>query len=577
MSAEPKTGLKVKPGDDRPSAIRKRSPCTTLFAFYDLQICTVTFDFFTFLLRAEIARRDGGFAGLHIVFVPGADDGFRMMHHNGAVSRWRLRNILVAGCAMMPTVNGVTVCIARRQAEQIERANSTSVFPVGYTTRIFDSQAANEASIDAFMFAGLAALHIKGVEIPHLVPSGRSKEWVRSWLDPNVGDRKPVVITLRESPFDRARNSRLAEWAAFAHGLDRSEFMPVFVRDTDAVFTTVPEELNEFPICTRASLDVDVRMALYEAAYANLLVNNGPLALCYLNPRIRYLVFKHFNSAQGEDEKATFAVYGIPQLGQTPMATPFQRNVWKDDRRGDIAAEFQILRAGIEDASAAGRLDAYCQRGTMSTDAAIASATAMHSVGRFEAAASIYEFLSEADPEHPDVAGMLGLARHHQGRNLDAIVNLQRAVALAPHRAVHWFNLGVVYREMENFDEAISAFKRVLDIDSEVRGANENLGDIYAEIKDWKQAAQYYTSAIEHYPCDLATYAGLARCLKAIGRKSEAYEIFRYAGEVEKARLTEQDDARRSELTGLNKIHDNMHPYFVLPRTGRDMDQRTSL
>lgn len=549
----------------------------TLFAFYDLQICTVTFDFFTYLLRAEIERRDRGFTNLHVVFVPGADDGFRMMHHSGPVSRWRLRNILVAGCAMMPTVNGVTVCRTREQAERIEQNNPASIFPNGYQTKIVDSQPAIDAAIEAFMFAGLATLHIKGVEIPHLVPSERSKEWVRSWLEPLVGDRKPVVITLRESPFDRARNSRLQEWVAFAQSLDRNEFVPVFVRDTDAVYTKVPEELVEFSLCTRASMDVVVRMALYEAAYMNLLVNNGPLALCYLNPRIRYLVFKHFNVAQGEDEKATFAVYGIPQLGQTPMSTPFQRNVWKDDRCVDISAEFENLRTRIEDAAVAGHLKEFSRRGAMSLDAAFESATAMHSVGRYDAAASIYKYLSEENPGNADVIGMLGLARHHQGRSAEAITTLKRAVALAPQGSVHWFNLGVVYREMDKYDKARWAFHQVLEIDPLVSGAHQNLGDLYVKLENWKEAAYHFASAIEIDSGDIATHFGLARCLKAIGRNSEAYEIFRYASAVEKARLIDQEEAKRTEIASLKKIHDDMLPYFVLPRTGRDIGDRTSI
>jgi tetratricopeptide (TPR) repeat protein len=567
----------MNPNNECQSRLLKRSAGDTLFAFYDLQICTVTFDFFTFLLRAEIARRDGDFAQLHIVFVPGADDGFRMMHHSGAVSGWRLRNILVAGCTMLPSVRSVTVCESREQAAEFEGDNPETMFPTGYTTRIVDSQTANDAAIDAFMFAGLAALHIKGVEIPNLVPSNSAKDWTRAWLETRTEGRKPVVITLRESPFDPARNSRLDEWAAFADGLDLSEFCPVFVRDTDAVFTAIPPQLRKFSICNRASLEVDIRMALYEAAYANLLVNNGPLAFCYLNPRVRYLVFKHFNAAQGEDEKATFAVYGIAQFGQTPMATPFQLNVWQDDRCNGISEAFEELSGRIEAATAAGTLGRSDCRGTMSTANAIASATAMHSVGRYDAAASIYEHLSEVEPDHPDIAGMLGLARHHQGRRDDAIAHLQRAISLSPTSHIHWFNLGVVYREAGDIERAISAFEKVLEINPEIRGAHENLGDIFAKHEDWKQAARHYTLAIELHADDMTAYSKLARCLEGLGRKAEAYELYRRAGAAEKTRLTERDDAKRAEISALNKIHPDMHPYYVLPRTGRDLEDRLAL
>src|SRR5258707_10986285 len=48
-----------------------------LFAFYDLQVAPVTFDFLWFLAAADLERRRLGLKSVHTVIVPGGHDGVR--------------------------------------------------------------------------------------------------------------------------------------------------------------------------------------------------------------------------------------------------------------------------------------------------------------------------------------------------------------------------------------------------------------------------------------------------------------------------------------------------------------------
>ena len=94
------------------------------------------------------------------------------------------------------------------------------------------------------MFAGVVIRHLKGDEVPVLTPTLRAQQYVREWYEKHANGRKVIAITLRESPNDPARNSNLDAWARFAATIDENEFLPVIIRDTDAVFLPVPQELK---------------------------------------------------------------------------------------------------------------------------------------------------------------------------------------------------------------------------------------------------------------------------------------------------------------------------------------------
>jgi hypothetical protein len=89
-----------------------------------------------------------------------------------------------------------------------------------------------------------------------------------------------------------ARNSNLPAWVAFARGLDASRYCPVFVPDTNETIEGLPNELRDFRVFPEAAWNVPLRMALYERAFINLGVNNGPMGLAWLNACVCYATLK---------------------------------------------------------------------------------------------------------------------------------------------------------------------------------------------------------------------------------------------------------------------------------------------
>lgn len=548
--------------------VNKGKSSLVLYAFYDLQICTVTFDFLSFLLRAELRRIQVGCKSLHIVFVPGADDGFRMMHLSGDISRWRLQNMHIAACSFLSSIKGITVCPTRAQATSIEDNLASNIFPVDYTTHIFDSQKAIQASIDAFMFAGVVIRHLKGDEVPVLTPTLRAQQYVREWYEKHANGRKVIAITLRESPNDPARNSNLDAWARFAATIDENEFLPVIIRDTDAVFLPVPQELKGLCHFNEAAIDLDLRLAFYESAFLNMLVNNGPLQICYLNPKIRYLAYKMFNVTNDADEKATCAVYGIPIGGQLPMATPFQRVIWDDDNYETLMKSFTETSCAINEAFRRKQLKRIEKRHCHGRDESFRIAVTLHEVSWYKHALDIYEHLLTIDRHDVEVATMRGLALLHLGRSEEAKTALKSCHECKPELTQCSFNLALAETSTGNTIAAIEILERLKNSASTLKGIPGCLGKLYLSEKRFEEAADTFSAVVGSDPFDWRTWLHLAACQEELGRSKRALSSYNTC----LRQLNKQEQfLKRAEVDLIpwkGRIFEGRHNHLILPGFG---------
>ena len=548
--------------------VNKGKSSLVLYAFYDLQICTVTFDFLSFLLRAEMRRIQVGCKSLHIVFVPGADDGFRMMHLSGDISRWRLQNMHIAACSFLSSIKGITVCSKRAQATSIEDNLASNIFPVDYTTHIFDSQKAIQSSIDAFMFAGVVIRHLKGDEVPVLTPTLRAQQYVREWYEKHAKGRKVIAITLRESPNDPARNSNLDAWARFAATIDENEFLPVIIRDTDAVFSTVPDKIKGLCHFNEAAIDLDLRLAFYEFAFLNMLVNNGPLQVCYLNPKIRYLAYKMFNVTNEADERATCGVYGIPIGGQLPMATPFQRVIWDDDNYEVLIESFLETSHAINDASGRNELEKMEIRPSPGRDGSFRFAVTLHEVSWFEHALDIYDHLLTLYPDDIEVSVMRGLALLHLGQLEKSKVVLKSCLERQPDFKQCSFNLALAEFLLGNTSASIKILESLKVNSVKMHGILGCLGEFYSSEKSFEKAADAFSADLESNPFKWKTWFDLAACQTKLGKSKEALNS--YLNGINCHKKLERD-LKQAELVLFpwkKTLLEGRHTHQILPGIG---------
>ena len=200
-----------------------------LCAFYDLEVSPASFDICSFLVLADLERRERGLAKIAIVIVPGPNEGYRNddAPYSTLNKDWRLQNILIPVCGLLESPVSISVCHSREEAQLIEASLSREVFPVGYCV---------DAPRGDFLWSGITAAAAQGIKIPKFHASSQALEYVEAWLNRVAGDRKVIAITLRETSYSIARNSNVPEWLEFARSLDPEVYQPVFIRDTEALF-----------------------------------------------------------------------------------------------------------------------------------------------------------------------------------------------------------------------------------------------------------------------------------------------------------------------------------------------------
>ena len=311
-----------------------------LYAFFDFEVAPCTFNIMEFLVLAEIERLKKGCRSIHVVIVPGPDEGFRenqldlyrelgAIHYQSDVMRWRLFNIVVPCCQLLPSCQKVTVCTSREEAVELESALVTHVFPKGYLVR---------SPTDCSDLVHIMAAASREIFLPSLKATPQALSVVRSWLQTRqIDETKLVTITLRESPYENPKNSSLKDWGEFGRSLDASVHFPVIIRDTDAVFGPVPPELEGLTIFSDVSWNIELRAALYELAYLNMFLTHGPVWFCCHNRQTRYIMVMKNNTC-GAGLWSHLHSQGLTPGSQLSWGTPFQQLVWNDD-------EFEVLKS----------------------------------------------------------------------------------------------------------------------------------------------------------------------------------------------------------------------------------------
>ena len=315
-----------------------------LYVFYDFENSPITFDIVAFLINAEIFRRANNYSFLCIVLVPGKDKGFRkrsnLNKEEMKSESWRIRNILIPCCYLLPSCRNVMVYQNREDVKVFLMKASIHKFPADYNISI---------STSAHSFWRLVDSYHKNGEIPSIHPTPQAIKYINEWISNNAQNRKVITITLRTSPYGKDRNSNIGAWCQFADTLKKTDYLPIFIRDTDDDFQLVPKELQGFKIFSAISWNVELRTALYEQAYLNMFVNNGPVILCILNKKTRYLSFKLITETSPETTVKHMKMQKILPGKDYPFATSFQKLIWEDDKFPVIEREFKKIVEEIED------------------------------------------------------------------------------------------------------------------------------------------------------------------------------------------------------------------------------------
>jgi hypothetical protein len=318
---------------------------STLYAFYDLGVAPVSFDFLWFLVGAELERQRRELGQIHVVIVPGLYGGLRRESRDLENSitpeerRARVNTMLVPACSLLPSLGGITVAASRAQAEGIMELAGSKIFPARYEPAFPCYPGPQEP---------LRVAREQGARIGVLRATSVDLAAVDNRLTAHRRGCRVVTITLRGYDYVPTRNSNIPAWTEFARRLDPERFSVVFVPDTAQCFSRAPAELQNFLVFREAAVALGLRMALYERAYLNLGVNNGPMGLCWLNDQTRYITFKMLSDVAPQTTPEYMQFLGFEIGKSLPFATPWQQWVWAEDELEVIENAFVAMLKHLE-------------------------------------------------------------------------------------------------------------------------------------------------------------------------------------------------------------------------------------
>src|SRR5262245_51040099 len=327
------------------AAPKPEDAARTLFAFYDLQVSPITFDFLWFLVGADLERRRRALDAVHVVIVPGRAGGLRREREDyedvvdAEARAQRISNILLPACALLPTRAGVTHAASRTHAGFIRAALASHLYPANYEPALPVFAGSRECLANA------------GPEMPRVPSLRATSENLRNvdrWAASTCGGRRIVAITLRDYAYMPARNSNMPAWITFARSLDPAHFCPVFVPDLEQTLNGQLQDLQGHAVLGEAAWNLGLRMALYERAYVSMGVNTGPMGLCWLNARTHYATLKMAPAHVPQTTPAFYRELGFEPGRSLPFATATQELVWEDDTMEAIQRAFTRIAARID-------------------------------------------------------------------------------------------------------------------------------------------------------------------------------------------------------------------------------------
>lgn len=291
-----------------------------LTAFYDLAYGPVSFDFVTWLVRAMLEQQRAGCDRLHVVIVPkdGGLGGFARHwgKHDDEATRWRLQHIVIpaASLAAATVTMAPSALWAKRLQVDSERVQAGPCWwPEG----------------KAHFMGPLVEAGRRGEQIPMLRATDAARRYVAAFRAGRYGPL--ATLTLRNQETDPDRNTDPEEWTKLGAWLVSRGFDVVTLDEAN-------EALAGGRACFEA--DVDLRLALYEAAAMNFIGNNGPQELLKFSAT-PYLAF---GQALGAGWREHFRKYFSMEVGdQLPWAQPNQRLVYQPATFAVMGRAFEAL------------------------------------------------------------------------------------------------------------------------------------------------------------------------------------------------------------------------------------------
>ncbi|MCF6281991.1 MAG: tetratricopeptide repeat protein [Candidatus Polarisedimenticolaceae bacterium] len=168
-----------------------------------------------------------------------------------------------------------------------------------------------------------------------------------------------------------------------------------------------------------------------------------------------------------------------------------------------------------------------------SPDKLFKKASNKHKAGEHAAARLLYQRILKRHPEDVDTLYMLGTLYAEQGDLLKASRYLLQAANHAPRSPMIQNNLGNVYLQSGEYEEAVLCYQKTLMIDASMSQANYNLGQALMQLGRLSEALSYYQKTVTLQPHYFSAWFNLGKVEMALGQYDKAIAALRKALELQ--------------------------------------------
>ncbi|HNY50474.1 MAG TPA: tetratricopeptide repeat protein [Smithella sp.] len=113
---------------------------------------------------------------------------------------------------------------------------------------------------------------------------------------------------------------------------------------------------------------------------------------------------------------------------------------------------------------------------------------------------------SKLQPENAEIYYNRGVAYDNLGQYQPAIKDYSQAIRLKPDYAEAFYNRGTIYNELAQYEQAISDFNQAIDLQPTDAEAYHNRGFAYDKLSQFEQAIENYNQAIRLKPDYASAY-----------------------------------------------------------------------
>jgi Tfp pilus assembly protein PilF len=137
----------------------------------------------------------------------------------------------------------------------------------------------------------------------------------------------------------------------------------------------------------------------------------------------------------------------------------------------------------------------------------------------------------EPAQESKDVAEIhrTAVSYYNRGEYEKAVEAYKRAIEINPDSAEAYYHLGMAYSSLGKYKDAVEAYSRSIKIRPDYAAAHYNLGHAYSNLNQHDKAIKAFRHSIQHEPDNLEAYFALGNAYFDSGREEKAVDTFEAA------------------------------------------------